>query len=201
MLENCTVLSLVLFIPQSGRFAGDTLQSLSSIDNLETCATMCQDDPDCLSFDYSRQESTCILHNNIEGPDPTYNNLVQRPFQDPQSGQSLGVENFENIFSTAELQVSGTYHHYEKLGVGNSTLVEFSGLSFAHNRIYYINMRLRSRLGVENTVSSPGFLVDLTPPNPGKIRNASMDMMVVSGCSVSPVVPGCIDNSGLRNHR
>ena len=159
---------------------------------------MCHSNANCLSFDYSRQESTCILHDNIEGPTAAYNNLIQHPFQ-AQNG--LEIENFENIFSTPQLQVAGTYSHYEKLGVGNSTMVEFSGLDFNHNRVYYVNMRLRSRLRVENVVSSQGFLVDLTPPNPGRIRNASRDETVVGGCTVGPVVAGCIDDSGLANHR
>ena len=193
---HCLILSSLVL--QSGRLVGDILQSVSSIDDLSICATMCHSNAKCLSFDYSRQESTCILHDNIEGPNPAYNNLIQLPFQ---AQDELEVENFENIFSTPQLQVSETYSHYEKLGVGNSTLVEFSGLSFDHNRVYYINMRLKSRLLVENFASSQGFLVDLTPPTPGRIRNASMDEMVVGGCTVGPVIAGCIDNSGLTNHR
>ena len=109
---------------------------------------------------------------------------------------------FENIFETVSLQTSRTYYHYEKLGVGNSTVVTYSGLPFEHGREYYINMRLRNRLGYTNVVSSSGFLVDFTPPSPGKIRNRENDTIVADGCDASPVIPGCIEyNSGHPNHR
>lgn len=135
---------------------------------------------ECLSFDYSIEESNCILHSNVEGPHSS---------------------TFENIFYTPELQASQSYIHYEKLGVGNSTIVEFSGLNFEHNRMYYINMRLRNKLGHVNIVSSTGFLIDLVPPRPGKIRNVGSDVSEAAGCSVSFVTPGCIADSGALNHR
>ena len=108
---------------------------------------------------------------------------------------------FENIYATPELRTAGGYYHYEKLGVGNSTEFEFSDLSFEHNTRYYVNVRIRNRLGVENVVASTGFLVDLTPPTPGMIRNAANDTTLSEGCGVGVVIPGCIDESGAPNHR
>ena len=140
---------------------------------------------DCRSFDYSRLETNCILHSNIEGP-----------YVDPAAS-------YENNFNTTPLRSSQSYRHYEKLGVGNSTVVEFERLNFMHNRVYYINMRLRNRLGYTNVVSSSGFLVDLTPPTPGKIRNSASDSLQRDGCSASRDLPNleCIDSSGEPNHR
>ena len=108
---------------------------------------------------------------------------------------------YENNFNTTPLQSSQSYRHYEKLGVGNSTVVEFDRLNFMHNRVYYINMCLRNRLGYTNVVSSSGFLVDLTPPTPGKIRNAVSDSLQADGCSASAIIQECIDYSGEPNHR
>ena len=151
------------------------------MDNVEDCSTQCSNWDACLSFDYSQEQTTCILHDNIEGPEETI---------------------FENIFETSSLQTSRTYYHYEKLGVGNSTVVTYGGLSFEHGRRYYINMRLRNRLGHANIVSSSGFVADFTPPSPGKIRNRENDTIAADGCEASPVIPGCIEYStGHPNHR
>ena len=151
------------------------------MENLTNCANLCNDQEGCLSFDYSLEQSICILHSNIEGP------------EEPTE---------ENIFETLSLQTSRSYYHYEKLGAGNSTVVTYSGLSFEHNQVYYVNIRLRNRLGHTNVVSSNGFLVDFTPPMPGKIRNSRNDSIFADGCEASTVTPGCIEySSGQPNHR
>ena len=166
---------------QRGRLPGSILEIVSSISDVAVCALQCDSRGACLSFDYSIPESNCILHSDIEGPHLT---------------------SFENIFYTPELQSSQSYNHYEKLGVGNSTVVQFTGLNFEHNRVYYINMRLRNKLGYTNVVSSTGFITDFVPPQPGKIRNAMSDILVSEGCSVSFNIPGCIDEDiGAPNHR
>ena len=154
---------------------------MTSLENVTDCASLCSSREACLSFDYSQEQSICILHDNIEGPE--------------ESQQ-------ENIFETLRLQVSRSYYHYEKLGIGNSTLVTYSGLTFEHDRLYYINMRLTNRLGHTNVVSSSPFLVDFTPPNPGKIRNRQNDTTIAEGCEASSAIPGCIEySSGQPNHR
>lgn len=167
---------------QRGRFFEDILETYNSVENVSDCATLCNDQEECLSFDYSQEQRICILHNNIEGP------------EEPTT--------LENIFETLNLQTSRSYYHYEKLGAGNSTVVTYSGLNFEHNQIYYVNMRLRNRLSHTNTVSSSGFLVDFTPPMPGKIRNSENDSTFADGCEASAVIPGCIEYSqGQPNHR
>ena len=158
------------------------METYYSVENVTDCATLCNDVEVCLSFDYSQEQRICILHSNIEGPE--------------------GPTTEENIFETLSLQTSRSYYHYEKLGAGNSTVVTLSGLSLEHNRVYYINMRLRNRLGHTNVISSSGFLVDFTPPMPGKIRNGESDATFADGCEASTVTPGCIEySSGQPNHR
>ena len=102
----------------------------------------------------------------------------------------------ENIFATPELQTAEGYGHYEKLGVGYSAIVTYSGLNFEHDTVYYINMRLRNGLGYDNLIVSSGFLVDLTPPLPGVIgaRNSgSADSTFPGGCVTADVpIPGCV---------
>ncbi len=99
------------------------------------------------------------------------------------------------------MRTAGGYYHYEKLGAGNTVEFEFSDLSLKHNTMYFINVRVSNRLGVQNTVASNGFLVDLEPPTPGMIRNAASDILRSDGCNVGVVIPGCIDDSGTANHR
>lgn len=164
---------------QTGKLQGEILNTIQDTLNVEDCATHCADLDSCRSFDFSRLEATCILHSNIEGP------------------ETIDAD-YENVFYTPPLQPSVSYNHYERLGVGNSTEVDFTGLSFEHNRVYYINMRLRNSLGYESVVSSSGFVVDLVPPEPGKIRNPVSDILETSGCAA---VPDCIDESGQMNHR
>jgi hypothetical protein len=159
----------------------DVLSVSPEVVNVSACAFLCEELQICLSFDYSGAEQTCVLHDGIEGP---------------KSGT------FENIFSTPELQRANGYTHYEKLGVGNSTVVRFSGLMFEHDTVYYINMRLRNGLAYENVVTSSGFLVDLTPPLPGLVGDGNSGRQVSTfpgGCTAANVpIPGCVDGFASR---
>lgn len=188
----------VAFHPiQPGRLTTDIVRTLTSVDDLISCALNCLNNSNCLSFDYSQQEATCSIHGNIEGPTSAQNSHSLYPFQNTD----VYFESFENVYETPILRTAGNYYHYEKLGVGNTTELEFSDLFFEHNTMYFINLRIRNKLGVENIVSSTGFLVDLAPPYPGMIRNAASDVLVSDGCNVGVVIPGCIDDSGAANHR
>lgn len=154
----------------------DILSVTQAVANASNCASLCEATQTCLSFEYSVREQICVLHDGIEGPN---------------SGM------LENIFSTPELQNVDGYTHYEKLGVGNSALVAFSGLDLEHNTLYFINMRLRNGLGYENIVTSSGFLVDLTPPLPGVIgagNGGSLVNTFPGGCVTADVlIPGCVN--------
>lgn len=93
------------------------------------------------------------------------------------------------------------FSHYEKLGVGYSTVSEFSGLSLEHNTLYYINMRLVNGLQYTSVASSTPFLVDLTPPTPGHVRSAQSNLTAAS-CDELEVndTLDCIEESSRPNH-
>ena len=144
------------------------------------CAQTCASQSDCLSFDYSPNENTCVIHNGLEGPP-----------------SDLEIE---NIFETPPLQVVSDFSHYERLGMGNSTVSEFSGLSLEHNTLYYINMRLVNGLHYTSVASSTPFLVDLTPPTPGHIRSAQSNLTVSSCNELAVDTLDCIEESSQPNH-
>ena len=178
----CIIITTRLLL-QSGRLIGSILATHPGIDDITTCRALCHAHSDCQSFDHTQEEATCILHDGIEGP-PT----------DPNA-------RFENTFYSPPLAASSGYYHFERLGFGNSTLLDFSNLTFEHDRAYFINVRLLNSLGYENTISSNQFLVDFYPPVPGRIRNAQSDVTVVAGCGIGAVRPDCIEDGGIANHR
>lgn len=106
-----------------------------------------------------------MLHDAIEGP--------------------TNNEEYDHIFGTPPLRSSRGFYHFEKLGAGNSVLMNFTGLSLQHGRRYYINLRLSNKLGYTNIVSSPPITIDLTPPEPGVLRNVVSDMLLTDGCNAS----------------
>ena len=63
--------------------------------------------------------------------------------------------------------------------------MNFTGLSLQHGRRYYINLRLSNKLGYTNIVSSPPITIDLTPPEPGVLRNVVSDMLLTDGYNAS----------------
>ena len=160
----------------------DVIAVVSEISTVSECSEECISYDDCLSFDYSVAQQRCILHSNIEGP--------------PDDGDYI------NVFSTVPLQQSVDYDHYERLGVGNSTVYTFTGLSLEHRRTFYITLRLTNRLGHTNTVSSAPVLVDLTPPLPGRVLNAAEDRLENVGCGYNPEMV-CVDDvvTSHSNHR
>ena len=153
------------------------------IDTAVSCADLCTDQSNCLSFDHSERQARCILHSDIEGP------------------QTLEDDDYENRFETLPLQASQDFVHYERLGQGNSTLYTLTGLSLQHRRTFYINLRISNLLGYSNVVSSQGVLVDLTPPTPGRIRNAEEDVLQNEECGFN-IEQNCIgDSTPVNNHR
>ena len=161
---------------------GGILLSVSNVDQVVDCATMCNDDTECKSFDYSSVERMCFLHETIEGPE-------------------LNSATFNTVFQTPPLQASTSYSHYERLGIGNSTIVEYSGLNFDHNRLYYFNMRLKNSLGYTYVASSSAFLIDFSPPSPKKLNFPQSDLVFADGCNVSVNIPECLEYGGIPNHR
>ena len=137
---------------------------------------------DCLSFDYSKTQKRCILHSNIEGP--------------------ASDNRFPNNFETSQLHLSQDFIHYEKLGVGNSTIFIFTNLTLQHRRNFTVNLRLQNLLGYTNVISSKSILVDLTPPLPGFITNIVHESYVNEECgfNIKQLCNGSEDTS-ISNHR
>jgi len=136
----------------------------------------------CRSFDFSTEDRICVLHSDIEGP-----------------AMDLTAD-YNNNFATPHLRASASFYHYEKLGVGNSTNHIFNNLSLVSGSTYYINLRLQNGLGYSNIVTSPGIVVDFTPPDPGPIANAD-NTIIADGCTAS-IVQQCIEPiTDQSNHR
>ena len=108
---------------------------------------------------------------------------------------------FENSFSTETLKVYQDFHHYEKLGLGNSTLLTFTNLTLEDRRSFYINMRLRNRLGYTSVVSSEVVRVDLSPPLPGLILNALSDTASNEECGFNSEQYCNGPTTPVSNHR
>ena len=153
------------------------------VDSAAACASMCSLDERCKSFDHSVRQRRCILHSGIEGP--------HTPLD----------ASYPNNFATTPLQSSRDFLHYEKLGVGNSTLYTFTGLDLRHRRRFYVNMRLRNKLGYESYASSSAIVVDLTPPTPGIVRNAIRDELVFDGCGFNPLQKCVGTTTSVPTHR
>ncbi|XP_013394005.1 uncharacterized protein LOC106161555, partial [Lingula anatina] len=100
----------------------------------------------------------------------------------------------------AKLATSGAYHNFERIGVGHTSFLEFDNLDLQHGEVYYINTRITNELGYTSIISTKGTLVDFTPPEPGPIGNASVDVVKPDGCSAA-VTQRCIDVTWQPNHR
>ena len=149
----------------------------------EDCALTCLDEVLCKSFDFSVDDSTCVLHSDIEGP------------------VTNTASDYPNNFATPSLRASASFYHYEKLGIGNSTNHIFTDLALESGWTYYINVRLQNRLWYSNVVSSPGIVVDFTPPEPGLIANAVRNSVVSDNCDAS-IIQQCIGPTTHQpNHR
>ena len=99
----------------------------------------------------------------------------------------------------AELRISGTYKNFERLGVGYSSYIEHN-LDLKHGVIYFLNAEIRNTLGYKGYVSSHGTMVDFTPPEPGPIGNASVDVITFDGCKAA-ITQRCIEITHVPNHR
>ena len=157
-----------------------SLITTTTID-LATCQSSCDSNVNCKSLDFSSEQRRCILHSSVEGPHTP-----------PDVG-------YTNNFATTPLLPSQGFEHYEKLGVGNSTLYTFTGLALRHRQRFFVNLRLRNKLGYSNLVSSDVVVVDLTPPYPGRIRNAARDEVIMA--SSFPLTRLVGTRTTIPNHR
>jgi hypothetical protein len=99
----------------------------------------------------------------------------------------------------ADLRVSGSYKHYERVDLGNTYLLEHS-LDLLHGVRYYINAEVTNVLMFRSLLSSEGTIVDFTPPEPYFIGNATRDQLTADGCRASKL-QRCVDVTWRNNHR
>ena len=62
---------------------------------------------------------------------------------------------------------SGSYEHYERLGIGKSKQFVYDSLQLLHGKLYYFNLRMVNVLGYESIINTQGIIVDTTTPETG----------------------------------
>ena len=155
-LESTETNTLQDFIIISNKRLGVTPFKVSVVTNLQECASNCLAFPTkCFSFNYADVHRVCELLNAI--------------------GADSDIE-FEK-----DLQ----YSYYEKRGVGDRASFKYQDLPLVHNRLYFLNLYIVNQLLYESYLSSPGMLMDFTPPEPGLVMNASLNETRHGGCSAA----------------
>lgn len=99
-----------------------------------------------------------------------------------------------------ELKGDGSFHHFERLGNGFTTWLEYDNLNLEHGEIYIINAKITNVLGYTNYIPSIGTMVDFTPPVPGPVGEVKSDILVADGCKAS-FNQRCIEVTSQPNHR
>ena len=109
---------------------------------------------------------------------------------------------FEIIGITAKLASEGAYHHFEKLRVQQTASFSYENLTLLHGEAYFISAEVTNVLGFKSYIVSPPIKVDFTPPEPGPIYNASLDILRHNGCSAAIThAERCEEVTSLNNHR
>ena len=104
----------------------------------------------------------------------------------------------EGVF--AKRLMDGHFYTYERLGRGYSAEVEHRNLVLRHGVRYHVNSAIEDVLGYQSVLTSPGIMVDHTPPEPGPVGEGAVEEMLLSGCSAS-IIQRCLEPVGLPNHR
>lgn len=97
-------------------------------------------------------------------------------------------------------RVSGSFHNFERIGVGYTALFEHMNMTLNHGEIYYFNAEVKNRLGYTQLMTSKGTLIDFSPPFSGEVGDAKLDVTVTSQCTAS-FLQQCTDVSPWPNHR
>ena len=63
----------------------------------------------------------------------------------------------------------GMFLHYERLGIGHILSFDYNNLWLTHNKTHYFNFRIINDLGFESIISTPGIMLDTTPPETGEM--------------------------------
>ena len=99
----------------------------------------------------------------------------------------------------SKLRASGSFHNYERLGIGYTSYKEYN-VDLEHGARYYINAHIYNRLGYHGYLLSEGTFVDFTPPEPGLIVNSIQDVVVNDGCHAA-ITQRCKEVTWKPNHR
>ncbi|XP_076085507.1 uncharacterized protein LOC143056307 [Mytilus galloprovincialis] len=108
-----------------------------------------------------------------------------------------------------KLAQAGLYQHYERLGIGQILSFDYNTLWLTHNKTHYFNFRIINDLGFESIISTPGVMVDITPPTTGPIYNSTIDYLELVDCNAKIIPTDRQDfliwcrgeNSAIKNHR
>ena len=156
--------------PKDGKLVANILNTTSYILGAEQCAAS------CVSHGYN-----CIS------------------FDYEYHTQTCDLHNVV-IGANAYLRISGTYSHYERLGIGYNAAIEYDNLPLEHGAQYFLNVQVNNVLGYQAYLIGEGTLVDFTPPEPGLILNNSFDTFRADGCNAA-VTQRCEDVTWKENHR
>ncbi|KAK7113965.1 hypothetical protein V1264_000110 [Littorina saxatilis] len=94
----------------------------------------------------------------------------------------------------------GQFYTYERLGNGYSAELEYTDLALRHGVRYYVNSVIQNVMGYTSALTSPGVMVDHTPPEPGHVGEFVVDETLISNCSTS-VVQRCSEPVEFLAHR
>ncbi|KAK3083736.1 hypothetical protein FSP39_002337 [Pinctada imbricata] len=101
-----------------------------------------------------------------------------------------------------KLRISGTYKNYERLGIGQTSYIEYNHLNLTHGTNYYMNAEIGNVLGYKAYLTSYGTMVDFTPPKTGPLGEGYTEEMRADKCSASILQKDrCIDVTWQMNHR
>ncbi|KAI8518956.1 hypothetical protein Bbelb_022130, partial [Branchiostoma belcheri] len=148
--------------PREGRLGVAAFKVMIGADTYaaspETCAAEClkYDEVHCKSFNFDYGESkNCELLGEIEAV-----------------GQKNGPQ----------VQISGRFHFYERLGVGYTAALSLDGLELIHNKLYFFNVEADNTMEYLGEISSHGILADFTPPDPGFAGEVLSDETFYEAC-------------------
>ncbi|XP_045189288.2 uncharacterized protein LOC123546793 [Mercenaria mercenaria] len=102
--------------------------------------------------------------------------------------------------ANAYLRISGTYSHFERLGSGFHTSIEYQGLPLKHGTVYFVNTKVTNILGYTAYLTGEGTMIDFTPPEPGHINMPLNDLLQADNCTAA-ITQRCVDVTWKENHR
>ena len=131
-----------------------------------------------------------------EDSELSYDDLYHSVGYSPSSGGSQVVD-----WQPLNVSNSMTRRTNERLDKEYVASLHYKNLPLRHGTMYYVNVDVTNVLGYRSTLSSKGTMVDFTPPEPGAVGDAGLDVVVADGCTAS-IIQRC-ENADQRtlNHR